>query len=72
MLCECNSVPQQIQGDSVQPEYIVRVQSDRPYTFGLGEVVSDRVVLFRDGNWGIGLDEVQQKLKQLTTPLKAH
>ena len=56
----------------MQPEYIVRVQSDRSYTFGLGEVVSDRVVLFRDGNWGIDLDEVQQKLKQLTTPQKAH
>ena len=56
----------------MQTEYVVRVQSDRAYTYGLGEVVSPGVALFRAGNYDLSFDEVAAKLSQATTPKKAH
>jgi len=44
-------------------EYVLRIQSDFPYTYGVGELVADRVTLFRYGNWGLSLEEAQAKLK---------
>jgi hypothetical protein len=53
-------------GDSVeQKEYVVRVHSDRAYTYGLGEIVANGVALFKAGFYGLTQDELSAKLKQL-------
>ena len=46
-------------------EYVVRTHSDRAYTYGLGEIVSPGVALFRSGFYGITKEEVSAKLKSL-------
>jgi hypothetical protein len=53
-------------------QYVVRTQSNRAWTFGLGEVVIPGVTLFRDGNYDLSLEDAQAKLRQATTPKKAH
>ena len=53
--------------DSVneEKEYIIRTQSNTPYTFGLGEVVSPGVALFRDGFYDLTKDQLNAQLKKL-------
>jgi hypothetical protein len=46
-------------------EYVVRVHSDRAYTYGLGEVVSDGVTLFQDGFYNLTREQLDAKLKTL-------
>lgn len=46
-------------------EYIIRTHSDRAYTYGLGEIVSPGVALFRDGFYGLTKEETNAKLKSL-------
>jgi len=57
---------------SEQTQYVLRVQGNRAHSYGLGEVVSDRVTLFRSGNYDLSWEEAQAKLRQATTPRKAH
>lgn len=46
-------------------EYVVRVQSDAAYTYGIGEVVSPGVALFRESETHLTKDQLNAKLKQL-------
>ena len=46
-------------------EYVIRTQSDRAFTYGVGESIRPGITLFRDGCWGLTQDELDQKLKQL-------
>ena len=48
--------------DSVSTEFVKRTQSDFAYTYGLGEVVSEGVTLFRVGNYNLSESEFDQKL----------
>ena len=48
-----------------QKEYVVRVQSDVAYTYGIGEVVSPGVALFKDSETHLTKDQLNAKLKQL-------
>jgi hypothetical protein len=50
---------------SEQKEYIIRTQSDVPYTYGLGEVVVPGVALFKDSDTHLTKDQLNAKLKQL-------
>lgn len=43
-------------------QFIKRVQSDFAYTYGLGEVVSEGITLFRAGNYNLTSEEFEQKL----------
>lgn len=54
-------------GDSVQDtkQYVVRVQGNRAYTYGLGEVVSAGVAIFKTGFYDLSLEELNAKLKSL-------
>lgn len=53
-------------GDSVETkEYIVRVQSDVAYTYGLGEVVVPGVALFKAGDYNLSMNQLNAKLKAL-------
>ena len=56
----------------MNPEYIVRTQSDRAYRYSFGEVVIPGVTLFRDGNTDLTQEQVNLKLLNATTPKKAH
>jgi hypothetical protein len=51
---------EQIQGDSV--EYFIRTQSDRPYTYGVGEVILPGISLFRSGEYNLSLTEAEALL----------
>jgi len=46
-------------------EYVVRVQGNRAWTFGLGEVVSNGVTLFQSGFYDLTKSELDVKLKSL-------
>ena len=46
-------------------EYIVRVQSNRAWTYGLGKIVSPGVTLFERGMYDLNSDELSAKLKSL-------
>jgi hypothetical protein len=46
-------------------EYVIRTQSDIPYTWGLGEVVVPGVALFKDSETHLTKEELNAKLKQL-------
>ena len=46
-------------------EYIIRVQSNRAYSYGLGEIVSNGVVFFKAGNYDLTHDELNAKLRAL-------
>jgi len=56
----------------VQPEFILRTQSNFANSYGVGEVVSPNVVLFRAGEYDLSLAEAKQLLARKTTPKKAH
>ena len=43
-------------------EYTIRTQSNFAYMYGLGEVVSPGVVLFRDGNYDLSPEELEQAI----------
>ena len=58
------------QGDSVQPEFILRTQSDRANSYGVGEVVIPGVVLFRANETNLTLSEAKALLARKTTPRK--
>ena len=45
--------------------YVIRTESARAHTWGLGETVIPGVVLFSDGNYGLTWDQLQAKLKAL-------
>ncbi len=53
-------------------QYVIRTQSDRAYSYGLGEVVIPGVTLFRSGNYDLSLEEVQAKLGKLSNPRQTH
>ncbi len=53
-------------------QYLVRVQSNRAWSFGLGEVISPGVTLFRAGNYDLSQEELNFKLLKATTPKKAY
>ena len=46
---------------SEQKEYIVRVQSNRAWTFGLGEVVVPGVAYFSNGNYNLTMEQTKQE-----------
>ena len=46
-------------------EYIIRVQGNRAWTYGLGQVVSPGVTFFKDGFYDLSLEELSVKLKQI-------
>jgi hypothetical protein len=46
-------------------EYVVRTQSDRAFTYALGEVVAPNCAYFVQANIGLSLEELNAKLKQL-------
>jgi len=59
-----NQVPKEM-GDSVeQKEYSIRTQGTA-YTYGLGEVVSPGVALFKSGDYDLTKDQLNAKLKSL-------
>jgi hypothetical protein len=43
-------------------QYVVRKQSNFAGNYGLGEVVSEGVTLFRVGNYDLSWEELQSKL----------
>lgn len=45
-------------------EYIVRVEGI-PYSYGLGELVTSGVALFKSGDFNLSKDQLNAKLKQL-------
>jgi hypothetical protein len=53
----------------VAKEYIIRVESARANTYGLGEVVSDRVAFFKDDgksrHYGLTKEELDRAIKAL-------
>jgi hypothetical protein len=53
-----------------QPEYVLRVESAQPYSYGIGEVVVPNVVLFRANEYGLTLAEAKALLARKTTPRK--
>jgi hypothetical protein len=57
---------------SEQTQYIVRVQSDFAYSYGLGESVVPGVTLFRAGNYNLSQDELNFKLLKATLPKKVN
>jgi hypothetical protein len=53
-------------GDSVeQQEYIIRTESARSYTYGLGKVVSPGVAYFERGTYGLTKEELNAALKKV-------
>lgn len=49
-------------------EYVIRREGTAG-RYGLGEVVSDRVVLFKDGFWNLTEDQLKAKLSNKTIVL---
>jgi hypothetical protein len=62
--------------ESMNPEYVIRTQSDWAHTYGLGEKVADNCYLFRVINdkpeYGLSLAEAKQLLARKTQVKKAH
>jgi hypothetical protein len=48
---------------SEKTQYIVRVESARANTYGLGEQVVPGVHLFRSGHYGLSKEELEQVIK---------
>lgn len=44
-------------------EYQIRTQSNRAYTYGLGEKVVENVYLFRFGNYDLNPEELEAKIR---------
>ena len=53
--------------NSEKTTYIIRVESERPYTYGLGEVISPNVALFRDGKYNLTTEQLDQVIKSTNT-----
>ena len=51
--------------ETTQVKYVIRKQSDRAYTYGIGEVVTEGVTLFRLGNYNLDRDQIEAKIRQL-------
>ena len=56
----------------MQPEFTLRVQSDFPYNYSVGEKVVDNVYLFRANETNLTLSEAKALLARKVTPKKAH
>ena len=54
----------------MQPEFILRTQSDRANSYGVGEVVIPGVVLFRANETNLTLSEAKALLARKVTPRK--
>jgi hypothetical protein len=50
---------------SEQQEYIIRTESARAYTYGLGKVVSPGVAYFERGTYGLTKEELNAALKKV-------
>ena len=50
---------------SEQKEYVVRVQGNSAWTFGLGEIVSPGVAFFKVGHYDLSKEELNAELKKL-------
>ena len=48
-----------------QQEYIIRTESARAYTYGLGKVVSPGVAYFERGTYGLTKEELNVALKKV-------
>ena len=48
-----------------QQEYIIRTESARSYTYGLGKVVSPGVAYFERGTYGLTKEELNAALKKV-------
>lgn len=60
-------------GDSeLNPEFVIRTQSDFANTYGVGEVVVPGVTLFRANEYDLSLAEAKALLARKETPKKAH
>jgi hypothetical protein len=46
-------------------EYTIRTQGNRAYTYGLGQIVSPGVALFKSGHYNLTKDELARELKKL-------
>lgn len=46
-------------------EYVVRVQSDVPYTYGIGECISPNVALFKESETHLTKEELNTRLRKL-------
>jgi len=46
-------------------EYVVRVQGNRAWTFGLGEIVSPGVAFFKAGHYDLSKEELEVALKRI-------
>jgi len=44
--------------------YVLRTQSNRAYTWGLGEPVAEGVLLFREGFYDLDAEQLAAKLKE--------
>ena len=56
----------------MQPEFVIRTQSDRANSYGVGEVIVPNVVLFRSGEYDLTLSEAKALLARKVTLKKAH
>lgn len=54
----------------MNPEYIIRTQSNFANTFGLGEKVAENCFLFRANEYDLTLAEAKALLARKTTPRK--
>lgn len=50
----------------MNPSFILRTQSNRAYSYGVGEVVSPGVALFRTGTFDLTLTEAETLLASKT------
>jgi len=48
-----------------QTQYTIRVQGNRAWTFGLGEIVSPGVALFKVGHYDLSKEELNAALRKL-------
>jgi hypothetical protein len=56
----------------VNPEFVIRTQSNFANTYGLGEKVAENVYLFRANEYDLSLTEAKNLLARKTAPKKAH
>ena len=55
-----------------QEQFILRTHSDVANTYGVGEMVAERVYLFRVNEYNLTLSEAKALLARKVTPKKAH
>jgi hypothetical protein len=51
--------------EATTQQYVVRTQSTFANTYGLGEVISEGVTLFRAGNYDLSWEELQSKMAKV-------